>query len=95
MVVLNHKLAAIHATSPADYGGVLVPLEFATEAGLLSLISTTTVFGTPRDITLSDLALEAFFPANADGGDALAAQCERRGVSYSHSMVPGGFDVTS
>jgi hypothetical protein len=24
------------------------------------------VFGTPRDITLSELALEAFFPANAE-----------------------------
>jgi transcriptional regulator with XRE-family HTH domain len=63
---VNDTLAAVDAGPPTDHGGVLVPLQLVTEAGLLSLISTTTVFGTPRDITLSELALEAFFPANAE-----------------------------
>jgi len=63
---VNNTLAAIDAAPPTDHGGVLVPLELVTDAGLLSFISTTTVFGTPRDITLSELALEAFFPANAE-----------------------------
>ena len=62
---VNDTLAELHAGLPTDHGGVLVPLELVTDAGLLSFISTTTVFGTPRDITLSELALEAFFPANA------------------------------
>jgi len=48
----------------ADYAGIAVPLELETEAGLLSLLSTTTVFGTPVDVTLSELAIESFFPAN-------------------------------
>ena len=30
----------------------------------LSFISTTMIFGTPVDITLSELALETFFPAD-------------------------------
>ena len=30
----------------------------------LSLISTITVFGTPLDVTLSELAIESFFPAD-------------------------------
>ena len=30
----------------------------------LSLISTITVFGTPLDVTLSELAIELFFPAD-------------------------------
>jgi hypothetical protein len=30
----------------------------------MSFISTTTVFGTPVDVTLSELALETFFPAD-------------------------------
>jgi transcriptional regulator with XRE-family HTH domain len=47
-----------------DYAGVAIPLQFATEAGILSFISTTTIFGTPVDITLSELALETFFPAD-------------------------------
>ncbi len=54
-----------------DYAGVAVPLQFATEAGVLSFISTTTVFGTPVDITLSELALESFFPADATTADIL------------------------
>lgn len=43
---------------------MVVPLRLATLSGVLSLISTTTVFGTPVDITLSELAIEAFFPAD-------------------------------
>ena len=48
-----------------EHGGVIVPLLLHSEAGLLSFLSTTTVFGTPVDITLSELALETFFPADA------------------------------
>ena len=40
---------------------------------ILSLISTTTVFGTPVDVTLSELALETFFPADAATAGALRA----------------------
>ena len=52
-------------------GGVVVPLRLATPNGALSFISTTTVFGTPIDITLSELALETFFPADPATADAL------------------------
>jgi transcriptional regulator with XRE-family HTH domain len=44
---------------------VVVPLVLSTPAGTMSFISTTTVFGTPVEITLSELALETFFPADA------------------------------
>jgi hypothetical protein len=36
---------------------------------VLSFFSTTTLFGTPVDITLSDLAIESFFPADAASRD--------------------------
>jgi len=42
------------------------PLQIATEAGVVSFLNTTTVFGTPTDITLSELALEMLFPADAE-----------------------------
>ncbi len=45
--------------------GIAVPFQLATEAGVLSFLSTTMVFGTPRDIQLSELAIEAFLPADA------------------------------
>jgi transcriptional regulator with XRE-family HTH domain len=57
--------------SEHDVGGVVVPLRLATQNGVLSFISTTTVFGTPIDITLSELALETFFPADPETGEAL------------------------
>ncbi len=54
-----------------DYAGVVVPFQLATDGGVLSFVSTTTVFGTPLDITLSELALESFFPADAATGEVL------------------------
>jgi transcriptional regulator with XRE-family HTH domain len=57
---------ALDCGTYANLGGVFVPLKLVTNAGLLSFISTTTLFGTPRDITLSELALEAFFPADPE-----------------------------
>ncbi|TCL73885.1 helix-turn-helix transcriptional regulator [Rhizobium sp. BK251] len=53
---------AVHAVQ--DYGGIAVPLRLHTKIGILSFISTTTVFGTPIDVTLSELAVESFFPAD-------------------------------
>ncbi len=49
----------------AACGGVVVPLRLSSETGVLSFVSTTTVFGTPVDITLAELAIESLFPADA------------------------------
>jgi transcriptional regulator with XRE-family HTH domain len=51
--------------------GIVVPLRFRTPSGVLNLISTTTIFGSPVDVTLQELALETFFPADAFTGEAL------------------------
>ena len=50
---------------------IAVPLRLRTPLGLLSFFSTTTVFGTPVDVTLSELAIEAFFPADQQTAAAL------------------------
>jgi transcriptional regulator with XRE-family HTH domain len=47
-----------------DYAGVVLPFELVTDAGVMAFFSTITVFGTPIDITLSELALECFYPAD-------------------------------
>jgi transcriptional regulator with XRE-family HTH domain len=44
---------------------VVVPLRLREGEGELVFISTITTFGTAIDITLSELAIEAFYPANA------------------------------
>jgi hypothetical protein len=59
--------------SDREYAGVVVPFRLITEAGQLTFFSTTTIFGTPIDITLSELAIESFFPA-----DAVTAAAVRR-----------------
>jgi len=63
--------SADHREAGHDYAGIVVPLELVTEAGVLSFFSTTTVFGTPVDITLSEIVLEAFFPANPETAEIL------------------------
>ncbi|MGW9332474.1 helix-turn-helix domain-containing protein [Bosea sp. NPDC055594] len=52
---------------------VVVPLQMRFGDKILSLISATTVFGTPVDVTLSELALETFFPADQATAEALRA----------------------
>lgn len=56
---------------PQDFGGVAVPFQLITDQGVLSFFSTTTVFGTPVDITVSELALETFLPADAATAEAM------------------------
>jgi len=68
--VPSGEIAGRPAALP-DYGGVIIPLRLVTPDGVLSFFSTTTVFGTPVDITLSEIALEAFFPADAATAEAL------------------------
>lgn len=59
-----------------EYAGVVVPFQLVTESGILSFFSTTTIFGTPVDITLSELAIESFFPADAATAQALRLSAE-------------------
>ncbi len=61
--------------SPAP--DVLVLLRLRSPLGELALFSTITVFGTPVDITLSELALESFYPADAETGERLRALAQQ------------------
>jgi len=63
--------------NPAD--SVAVPFRIGFGTGVLSFISTTMVFGTPVDVTLSELALETFFPADEETAAALRAIAAARG----------------
>jgi len=61
-----------NSPNEAGYGGVVVPFRVRTDLGVLSFISTTTVFGTPLDITLAELAVESFFPADPQTAEILS-----------------------
>jgi transcriptional regulator with XRE-family HTH domain len=77
LLALLNELRGLPGGAPLrvdhDAGAVAVPLRLRTEAGELAFLSTTTVFGTPVDVTLSELAIEAFLPADARTAEALRA----------------------
>jgi transcriptional regulator with XRE-family HTH domain len=50
---------------------IVLPLRLQTEDGILSLFGTVTVFGTPIDVTVAELALECFYPADPATAEAL------------------------
>lgn len=69
---LHAELTAYPCAGDVDHTGltsphadVVLPVRFRSAAGELALFTTITQFGTPLDITLSELALESFFPADA------------------------------
>jgi len=54
-----------------DVLGFAVPLELASDDGDLRLITTLTSFATAADVTLAELYLEAFLPADEHTADVL------------------------
>lgn len=55
---------------PPERGSVVVPMRLRHPRGELALFTVITTFGTPADVTVEELALETFFPAD----DATAAR---------------------
>jgi transcriptional regulator with XRE-family HTH domain len=59
--------------NPPPPNDVLLTHELLLEDTQLALFSTITSFGTARDVTLAELTIEAFYPANAHTAEALTA----------------------
>ncbi|MHA7774115.1 helix-turn-helix domain-containing protein [Roseibium sp. M-1] len=81
LAALRDELAAMPVepqTDPAPAGPaadnrIAIPLRLQGPNGPLNFLSTTTVFGTAVDVTLSEVAIEAFFPADAATAEVMAA----------------------
>lgn len=58
-------------------GGVAVPLRIKVDGKAMALISATTVFTTAVDITLSELAIETFWPADEETAARMGRIVER------------------
>ena len=75
-------VAAVEATTgervPND---IVVPLRLREGEQELSFLSTISTFGTAVDITLSELAIEAFYPANAQTAMRMMSEVEDRSRS--------------
>jgi transcriptional regulator with XRE-family HTH domain len=75
----DHPRSLEGAARSINHGSsdVLMPLRLATSNGVLNFFTTTTIFGTPTEITLSELSLEAFYPADATTAEALTCMMRK------------------
>ncbi len=80
LLALHDEVAAypgvvseLPSTETAIAAAIVVPLRLREGEHELSFISTISTFGTPVDVTLSELAIEAFYPANAQTAMRLLA----------------------
>jgi transcriptional regulator with XRE-family HTH domain len=62
-----------HPAPDLDAGAVAVPLRLHSGDAELSFLSTATTFGTATDVTVSELSIESFFPADESTARALGA----------------------
>ncbi|TDC92552.1 XRE family transcriptional regulator [Nonomuraea deserti] len=56
-------LNVAHVPGPGD---ILLPLRIAAGDRVLSMFTTIATFGTPMDVTVSELAIETFWPADEE-----------------------------
>jgi len=77
LAALHEELSAyVPAAAPGADAllGFAVPMELDTTRGLLRLMTTVAVFATAADVTIAELKLEAFLPADRATAEALNAQ---------------------
>ncbi len=79
LAALHAELAALPGGGPApthdpDVAEIATPLRLrAPDGGELAFLSTITTFGTATDVTVAELAIESFFPADAATAAAMRA----------------------
>jgi transcriptional regulator with XRE-family HTH domain len=87
----GYPSAADKCAPPGDHVEVAVALRLRAGEEVLSFISTTTVFGTPVEVTLSELAIESFFPADAATAAALRQALPAPiSCAEARDSIPGG-----
>ncbi|MEU4930004.1 helix-turn-helix domain-containing protein [Streptomyces yokosukanensis] len=73
-----------------DHLGFAVPLRLRSSSGELRLMTTVTTFATAVDVTLAELKLEAFLPADRATQEALAGRFPGTGRLTGGSPRPAG-----
>ncbi|WP_369973555.1 helix-turn-helix domain-containing protein [Prauserella sp. PE36] len=64
----DDEVPEVEIPGPGDF---LVPLRLRHEGRELSFFSTVATFGTPLDVTLAELSIESFYPADAETAEVL------------------------
>jgi len=77
LLALHDELAGYPGVSrtapPAERVGVVLPLVLRTPLGRLSFLTTIARFGTASDVTLAELSVESFFPADEQTAQRISA----------------------
>jgi hypothetical protein len=68
---------------------ILVPVRVEMDGDELSMFTTLTVFGTPQDVTLAELAIELFYPAD-DASEALLRSTRAASGGAAEGAVAAG-----
>lgn len=70
LLALHDELAGYPGVQASEayieHPGVVLPFALQTPVGVLSFFTTIATFGTAADVTLSELMVEQFFPADAE-----------------------------
>ncbi len=66
---------------------IAVPLRLRAASGVLSFFSTTTLFDTPVDITVSELAIEALMPADEETASIMQRVAGRTAWPHSDALA--------
>jgi transcriptional regulator with XRE-family HTH domain len=82
-------LRAPNSRRGPDIGGLAAALVLDTSQGRLTLFTTTTIFGTATDVTLDEVTLETFFPADAESSQKLRALYEAIAAPEPHLAAAG------
>lgn len=64
------------------------PLRIATRLGVVTFLNTITVFGSPHDVTLSELALEMLFPADERTVEVVRTMVAERAAAMQDDEAP-------
>ncbi|MEK7425811.1 MAG: hypothetical protein AAB131_18465 [Actinomycetota bacterium] len=63
----------LKTTEPEHADGVVMPLVLDADGTAVRMFTTIATVGTPKEITLSELAIETFYPADSASGAVVAS----------------------
>ncbi len=73
LTALLEEFDDLDVTAPEHVDGVVMPLVLDVDGTPVRMFTTIATFGTPREVTLSELAIETFYPADPASAAVLAS----------------------
>jgi transcriptional regulator with XRE-family HTH domain len=88
LTALLEEFGDLDATAPEHSDGVMMPLVLDIGGEAVRMFSTIATFGTPREVTLSELAIETFYPADPASAAVLASFLTTDDVRPTNEVIP-------